>query len=231
MASVGSLSSSTSNSIRGYGGLASGLDRDELIKGMTLGTTSKLNQQEQKKQKIEWMQEAVRAISDKMISFHGKYTETLTSPTNLFSSLLWGRNKITTSGDNSKYVSISGTASGADAMTIMGIKQKAQNASLSSTGKPASTMTSESIDFSDVQTLKNQTLEFSYAGKDYKVLLNEGDYSTVDNAVSSIQNILNKTDVGEGKKLGDVIKVTRDGDAFKIEANEKIVGEIGRAHV
>ena len=48
MASVGSLSSSTSNSIRGYGGLASGLDRDELIKGMTLGTTSKLNQQEQK---------------------------------------------------------------------------------------------------------------------------------------------------------------------------------------
>lgn len=224
MASVGSLSSSTSNSIRGYGGLASGLDRDELIKGMTLGTTSKLNQQEQKKQKIEWMQEAVRAISDKMISFHGKYTETLTSPTNLFSSLLWGRNKITTSGDNSKYVSISGTASGADAMTIMGIKQ-AQNASLSSTGKPASTMTSESIDFSDVQTLKNQTLEFSYAGKDYKVLLNEGDYSTVDNAVSSIQNILNKTDVGEGKKLGDVIKVTRDGDAFKIEANEKIVGD------
>ena len=225
MASVGSLSSSTSNSIRGYGGLASGLDRDELIKGMTLGTTSKLNQQEQKKQKIEWMQEAVRAISDKMISFHGKYTETLTSPTNLFSSLLWGRNKITTSGDNSKYVSISGTASGADAMTIMGIKQKAQNASLSSTGKPASTMTSESIDFSDVQTLKNQTLEFSYAGKDYKVLLNEWDYSTVDNAVSSIQNILNKTDVGEGKKLGDVIKVTRDGDAFKIEANEKIVGD------
>ncbi len=225
MASVGSLSSSTSNSIRGYGGLASGLDRDELIKGMTLGTTSKLNQQEQKKQKIEWMQEAVRAISDKMISFHGKYTETLTSSTNLFSSLLWGRNKITTSGDNSKYVSISGTASGADAMTIMGIKQKAQNASLSSTGKPASTMTSESIDFSDVQTLKNQTLEFSYAGKDYKVLLNEGDYSTVDNAVSSIQNILNKTDVGEGKNLGDVIKVTRDGDAFKIEANEKIVGD------
>ena len=33
MASVGSLTSSTSSSIRGYGGLASGLDRDELIEG------------------------------------------------------------------------------------------------------------------------------------------------------------------------------------------------------
>ena len=222
MASVGSLSSSTSNSIRGYGGLASGLDRDELIKGMTLGTTSKLNQQEQKKQKIEWMQEAVRAISDKMISFHGKYTETLTSPTNLFSSLLWGRNKITTSGDNSKYVSISGTASGADAMTIMGIKQKAQNASLSSSRKPASTMTSESIDTSaTVETLKNQTLEFSVAGENYKVVLNEGDYSTVEEAAKSIQDILNKTEVTGGQKLGNLIKVTADGGAFKIDAVSK----------
>ena len=222
MASVGSLSSSTSNSIRGYGGLASGLDRDELIKGMTLGTTSKLNQQEQKKQKIEWMQEAVRAISDKMISFHGKYTETLTSSSNLFSSLLWGRNKITTSGANSKYVSITGTASGADAMTIMGIKQKAQNASLSSERKPASTMTSESIDTSTtVQTLKNQTLEFSVAGENYKVVLNEGKYSTVDEAAKSIQEILNKTEVTGGQKLGNLITVTADGGAFKIDAVSK----------
>lgn len=222
MSSVGSLSSSTSNSIRGYGGLASGLDRDELIKGMTLGTTSKLNQQEQKKQKIEWMQEAVRAISDKMISFHGKYTETLTSSSNLFSSLLWGRNKITTSGANSKYVSITGTASGADAMTIMGIKQKAQNASLSSERKPASTMTSESIDTSTtVQTLKNQTLEFSVAGENYKVVLNEGKYSTVDEAAKSIQEILNKTEVTGGQKLGNLITVTADGGAFKIDAVSK----------
>ena len=47
MASVGSLSSSTSNSIRGYGGLASGLDRDELIKGMTLGSPRNQRQDDQ----------------------------------------------------------------------------------------------------------------------------------------------------------------------------------------
>lgn len=220
MASIGSLTSSTSTSIRGYGGLASGLDRDELIKSMTLGTTSKLNQQEQKKQKIEWMQEAVRTISDKMISFHGKYTETLTSPTNLFSSMLWGRNKITTSGDNSKYVSVTGTASGADAITIMGIKQKAQNASLSSSGKPASIMTSESIDTaSTVQTLKNKTLEFSYAGENYTVTLNEGDFSDVSKAAKAIQEMLNKKEIKDGeqtKKLGDVIKVSQAGNGFKI---------------
>ncbi len=226
MSSVGSLSSSTSNSIRGYGGLASGLDRDELIKGMTLGTTSKLNQQEQKKQKIEWMQEAVRAISDKMISFHGKYTETLTSSSNLFSSLLWGRNKITTSGANSKYVSVTGTASGADAMTILGIKQKAQNASWTSNRMASdSVLKSGEIDTSmEIQTLKGKTLEFSYKGSNYSVTLDDGDYATAADAAASIQKKLDELEIKDGEttvKLGDYIKVSNNGDnGFRITCNK-----------
>ncbi len=42
-----SLSSSLS-SIRGYGGLASGLDRDTLIEQMTSGTQAKIAAQKQK---------------------------------------------------------------------------------------------------------------------------------------------------------------------------------------
>ena len=226
MASVGSLSSSTSNSIRGYGGLASGLDRDELIKGMTLGTTSKLNQQEQKKQKIEWMQEAVRAISDKMISFHGKYTETLTSSSNLFSSLLWGRNKITTSGANSKYVSITGTASGADAMTILGIKQKAQNASLSSK-KMASNgvMTSEAIQKDQTYTdLKGKTLDFKYDDKEYSIEIGF-DFTDNELAAKAIQGQLNAVMVDEEAKikLGDLVKIEGDTtDGFTIKKGDKV---------
>lgn len=233
MASVGSLSSSTSNSIRGYGGLASGLDRDELIKGMTLGTTSKLNQQEQKKQKIEWMQEAVRAISDKMISFHGKYTETLTSSSNLFSSLLWGRNKITTSGANSKYVSITGTASGADAMTIMGIKQKAQNASWASAGIDSKdyskALTSGEIDVSNDKyaALNGKTLDISYGGKNYSITIGgpEADLMDGDKVAGIIQDNLNNHEISEGDKLGDHLnfKVSYDKATkkFKFEAEDK----------
>lgn len=225
MASVGSLSSSTSNSIRGYGGLASGLDRDELIKGMTLGTTSKLNQQEQKKQKIEWMQEAVRAISDKMIGFHGKYTETLTSSTNLFSSVLWGRNKITTSGANSKYVSISGTASGADAMTILGIKQKAQNASLSSkTMASDGVMTSEAIQNQTYTDLKGKTLNFKYDGKDYSIEIGY-DYADNELAAKAIQSQLNAVMVDEESKtkLGDLVKIEGDKtNGFTIKKGDKV---------
>ena len=52
MASIGGLSGTTSsslNGLKGYGGLASGLDRDSLIEGMTQGTTSKIYKQQQKR--------------------------------------------------------------------------------------------------------------------------------------------------------------------------------------
>lgn len=57
MASVsGSNSSysSLSSQIRGYGGLASGLDRDTLIEQMTSGTRAKIAKQGQQKTKLEW---------------------------------------------------------------------------------------------------------------------------------------------------------------------------------
>lgn len=232
MASIGSLSSSTSTSIRGYGGLASGLDRDELIEGMTIGTTTKINKQEQKKQQIEWMQEAVRSISDKMISFHGKYTETLTSPTNLFSSMLWGRNKITTSGTNSSKISVSGTASSADAITIMGVKNKAENAKWTSSGRvsASSSFESENIKFTDPNTadgkflkeeLAGKTIEFKYGGSNYYITLSKSDTynykaangkSAEENIASAINDLLSKQTTSDNKKLSDIVKATgKDG--------------------
>lgn len=219
MSSVGSLSTSTSTSIRGYGGLASGLDRDQLIEGMTIGTTTKINKQEQKKQQIEWMQEAVRSISDKMISFHGKYTETLTSPTNLFSSMLWGRNKITTLGKNSSKVSVSGTANSADAITIMGVKQKAENAKWSSTGRVSEGKAIESgtIDITNggkdlvKENLEGKTIEFNYGGKEYSITLSASDkydYTTADGIANAINDLLSKQTTSDDKKLSDIVKVT-----------------------
>lgn len=165
MSSVGSLSTSTSTSIRGYGGLASGLDRDELIQGMTIGTTTKINKQEQKKQQVQWMQEAVQSISDKMISFHGKYTETLTSPTNLFSGALWGRNKINLTGANSSKVSVSGTSLSGKGVTIMGVKQRAENAKWASSGSVSDNkLETGVIDTSDLAKIAGKALTFSYNG-------------------------------------------------------------------
>ena len=69
MSTISSVSSNLTSSIRGFGGLASGLDRDTLIEQFTAGTRSKIAQQKQKQQKLQWTQEAIRNITDKIYNF------------------------------------------------------------------------------------------------------------------------------------------------------------------
>ena len=237
MASIGGLSSSTSNSIgssslRGYGGLASGLDRDTLIENMTYGTTSKITQQQQKKQQLEWKQAAVRSISDKMIAFGNKYTSTLTASTNLFNANFWGRNKITASGENSKYVSLSGTASSANALTIAAVKQLAQKASVSSSGSfSQQAITSEAINTNETYRIENlvgKSILFSEGENVYSLFLaetdskgNKLDYSSPDKIAQSINTLLKEQDTEGGKKLNDILKVevTEDGKNIRFGSN------------
>lgn len=241
MSTIGGLSTSTSSNIRGYGGLASGLDRDSLIEGMTYGTTSKINQQKQKKTQLEWKQTAIRNISDMMIAFAGRYTESLTSPTNLFSSLFWGRNKITPLGANSNKVSVTGTASGADTISIVGVKQLAQKASWSSSqgisDKTLSTTTA--IDTAavnkeyEVQNLVGKTLNFKYNDKDYSITLgltdasgNLYDYSTASGIKDAINDQLAKVSVDDNTKLSKIIQVESGSavDAISFKGPAKVTG-------
>lgn len=218
---IGGLSSSTANSIRGYGGLASGLDRDSLIEGMTYGTTSKITQQQQKKQQLEWKQSAVQSITNLMVAFANKYTSSFSSSTNLFSSVFWGRSNITTSGANSKYVSVSGTAKSADAITIMGVKQLAQKAKWSSEARTAGS-SSSALETGELNTDKPQfrkeligeSLSFKYGSESYTIFLNrvDGDgnelkYDTPQNAVDSINKLLSEEKVGDGT-LADHFKLS-----------------------
>ena len=65
MASLSSSSVSGSNSLgntslRGFGGLASGIDRDAIIEQMTLSTNTKIESQKSNMTKLQWKQEAYR---------------------------------------------------------------------------------------------------------------------------------------------------------------------------
>ncbi|HCT91176.1 MAG TPA: hypothetical protein DF613_07340 [Lachnospiraceae bacterium] len=216
MASIGGLSSSTSSSIgstslRGYGGLASGLDRDTLIENMTYGTTSKITQQQQKKQQLEWKQEAVRSISDKMIAFGNKYTSTITASTNLFNSNFWGRSVITGSGENSKYVALSGTAGSANAITISAVKQLAQKATVSSSkavsDQKLATGTLNVEDDFTTQNLAGKTINFTVGSKSYSIYLGDkaGDdkleYDTAEHVAEAISKLLEKEEEGLSQKV------------------------------
>ena len=63
MSSVSSTSSSLGNTaLRGYGGLASGIDRDALIEQMTARTTSKITAKKKAMTKLEWKRDAYRSV-------------------------------------------------------------------------------------------------------------------------------------------------------------------------
>lgn len=226
---IGGLSGTTSNTIRGFGGLASGLDRDSLIESMTAGTTAKISKQQQKKTLLQWEQNAIRNITDKLTAFADKYTSTYTSSTNLFSDSFWGRNKITALGTNGKYVSVSGSANTADTIEIQRIKQLAQKAQLTSAGSVSdSKLETGEINVNEKQesqNLEGKTLEIKFSNKTYTVTLPTGKsadgteykYGTLDDAIVSINKALENVEVDGGKHLSDYLKVSKDGGKIKFE--------------
>lgn len=243
MATVGGLTTSTSSSIRGYGGLASGLDRDTLIEGMTSGTTSKITQQQKKQQQLEWKQTAIQNITSKLLDFANKYTSSWSSSTNLFSSMFWGRNKITTTGTNSKFVSVSGSGTSAEGVTIMGVKQLAQNAKWSTdVGVSKQELSTGNVDIRetyDIQELREKELTFKLGdganAKTYTLTLKTSekledgttktyDYSTPEEAMKSINEQLGKIEVsvnGKTEKLSDYVQLKQNAGKFEFTGGGK----------
>lgn len=224
--SIGGLSSTTSNNIRGYGGLSSGLDRDTLIENLTYGTTSKITKQEQKKTQLEWKQTAIRNITDKMMAFADKYTATLTSSTNLFNSAFWGKSKLSVYGAFSNYVKVSGSSNSANDIAIQGVKQLAKKASWSTTPATGSKFESAGAIDTDgdiqVENLAGKGITFGYAGKTYAITLPEGEgykYDTAANIADSINKALSNYKLSDKETLADHIQVNANGN--KVEFTNK----------
>ncbi len=143
MAKVNSLGNT---SLRGFGGMASGIDRDAMIEAMTAGTTSKITTQRNKMQTLLWKQEAYQSVSGKIIDLDDKYF-TYSSSKCLKSASLFARNQITAIGDEkyTRFVKASGTSSMIDNLSILGVKQLATTASrrsASNVGKLSTTLNS-----------------------------------------------------------------------------------------
>lgn len=224
MASIGGLSSGTSNTlstIRGYGGLASGMDRDSLIEGMTMGTKTKIENQLKKQQTIKWKMEATRGISSKLVEFSRKYMS-YTSSTNLSSANFFAKNDITAMGANSANISVTGSSTGAESLSILGVKQLAKNAKLSTTQKVSNqTIATNGLTATyTVSNLEGESLTFKRGNKLYGVRLGSGttsdgftyDYSTEEKAIESINKSLENVDIGGGKSLASVVRAFKDSD-------------------
>ena len=132
MSSVSSTSSSLGNTaLRGFGGLASGIDRDALIGQMTARTTSKITAKKQAMTKLEWKRDAYRSISNKIIDLQDNYLS-YSATKSLKNSDFFAKNQVSVQGDPdyTKYISATGNADTASRVSVLGVHRLATSATL-----------------------------------------------------------------------------------------------------
>ena len=164
MSSVSSTSSSLGNTaLRGFGGLASGIDRDALIEQMTARTTSKITAKKQAMTKLEWKRDAYRSISNKIIDLQDNYLS-YSATKSLKNSDFFAKNQVSVQGDPdyTKYISATGNADTASRVSVLGVKQLATSATLiSGEKKTDSAITLGGISESDFTNKKVKTSNLS----------------------------------------------------------------------
>lgn len=132
MSSVSRTSSSLGNTaLRGFGGLASGIDRDALIEQMTARTTSKITAKKQAMTKLEWKRDAYRSISNKIIDLQDNYLS-YSATKSLKNSDFFAKNQVSVQGDPdyTKYISATGNADTASRVSVLGVNKLATSATL-----------------------------------------------------------------------------------------------------
>ena len=164
MSSVSRTSSSLGNTaLRGFGGLASGIDRDALIEQMTARTTSKITSKKQAMTKLEWKRDAYRSISNKIIDLQDNYLS-YSATKSLKNSDFFAKNQVSVQGnpDYTKYISATGNADTASRVSVLGVNTLATSATLISGEKQTdSSITLGGISASDFENKEVKTSNLS----------------------------------------------------------------------
>ena len=164
MSSVSRTSSSLGNTaLRGYGGLASGIDRDALIEQMTARTTSKITAKKKAMTKLEWKRDAYRSVSNKIIDLQDNYLS-YSATKSLKNSDFFAKNQVSVQGDPdyTKYISATGNADTASRVSVLGVNKLATSATLiSGEKKTDSAITLGGISASDFSNKEIKTSNLS----------------------------------------------------------------------
>ena len=226
MSSVSSTSSSLGNTaLRGYGGLASGIDRDALIEQMTARTTSKITAKKQAMTKLEWKRDAYRSISNKIIDLQDNYLS-YSATKSLKNSDFFAKNQVSAQGDPAytKYISATGNADTASRVSVLGVNKLATSATLISGEKKTenekdSAITLGGISASDFENKEVKTSNLS------GTKLTFGTYSITDKKFTEEATFTFPTSYEKKLDNGKTETVTIDYTA----SSDKIVEQLNEA--
>ncbi|WP_313294483.1 flagellar filament capping protein FliD [Faecalispora jeddahensis] len=190
----------TASSSKRLTGLMSGLDTDELVKQLTIGTQNKIDSANQKKQIATWQQEAYQALIKSISEFQTKYFNSSSSSSSILNASFFNSTSIV---NNSSYVKLSGLANVAQNMQIKSITALAKQASYVATNK----VSSQAIQTGEIQSewtksaVTGATMKISFEGKDYTLTVgSDGKTSQTSDIVNQLNQQLK--DQGLGDKLG-----------------------------
>lgn len=222
MSSVSSTSSSLGNTaLRGFGGLASGIDRDALIEQMTARTTSKITSKKQAMTKLEWKRDAYRSISNKIIDLQDNYLS-YSATKSLKNSDFFAKNQVSVQGDPdyTKYISATGDADTASRVSVLGVNKLATSATLiSGEKKTDSAITLGGISASDFSNKEIKTSNLS------GTKLTFGTYSITDKQFTTEATFTFPTSYEKKLDNGKTETVTIDYTA----SSDKIVEQLNEA--
>ena len=222
MSSVSRTSSSLGNTaLRGYGGLASGIDRDTLIEQMTARTTSKITAKKQAMTKLEWKRDAYRSISNKIIDLQDNYLS-YSATKSLKNSDFFAKNQVSVQGDSAytKYISATGNADTASRVSVLGVNKLATSATLiSGEKKTDSAITLGGISESDFSNKEIKTSNLS------GTKLTFGTYSITDKQFTTEATFTFPTSYEKKLDNGKTETVTIDYTA----SSDKIVEQLNEA--
>ena len=222
MSSVSRTSSSLGNTaLRGYGGLASGIDRDALIEQMTARTTSKITAKKQAMTKLEWKRDAYRSISNKIIDLQDNYLS-YSATKSLKNSDFFAKNQVSVQGDPdyTKYISATGNADTASRVSVLGVNKLATSATLiSGEKKTDSAITLGGISESDFKNKEVKTSNLS------GTKLTFGTYSITDKQFTTEATFTFPTSYEKKLDGGKTETVTIDYTA----SSDKIVEQLNEA--
>ena len=226
MSSVSRTSSSLGNTaLRGFGGLASGIDRDALIEQMTARTTSKITSKKQAMTKLEWKRDAYRSISNKIIDLQDNYLS-YSATKSLKNSDFFAKNQVSVQGDPdyTKYISATGNADTASRVSVLGVNRLATSATLISGEKKTenekdSAITLGGISASDFENKEVKTSNLS------GTKLTFGTYSITDKQFTTEATFTFPTSYEKKLDNGKTETVTIDYTA----SSDKIVEQLNEA--
>lgn len=260
LSSTGSVTSSNSlgnTSLRGFGGMVSGIQRDEIIEAMTLHTTNKITNQKSEITKLQWKQEAYRSLSDKILDLADNYNS-YSSTKALLDPNTFARNMITVRGQESStnLVTATGASDLAANVKLAAVKQMATS-TVRQSGSFGGSLTMGVTDLDEVwksSRLEGTELVFGTAsykdgefekvtsdatfkfastyekdGKTYTIDYTTDDYEELAKQLNEALAAQDLTvETGSGSEdLADIIEFRYDNSTGKIEIAEKAGKSLG----